>query len=209
MGFNIKTTNGKLIIGAVVVVIAVLLLWPKFRGSSNKYEDDYLETEMYEEDAEDEETFDDDEEVEGYADQWRFADEGFEDADEDAEGFEEEEEEGYGPLDNSYGTLAPIAAAQAALQTARPDLPGVNVASDLLPKPALSQTDFAEFAPAGLSAQNFVDATSFVGVNTQGSALKNANWGLRADVPIPRVAVGPWSNSTIESGDLARRPVEG
>jgi hypothetical protein len=204
MGLDLKSTNAKLVVGGAIVLIVVLLLWPKFRGSSNKYEDDYLENEMFEDEDEEEGFEDEDEygdETEGYAEQWRFADEGFEDG-------EEEYDEGFGPLDNSFGTLAPLAAAQKAIASSRPDLPGVNVATDLLPKPALSQTDFAEFAPSALGAQNFVDATAFVGVNTQGSALKNANYQLRADIPIPRVDVGPWANSTIESGDLARRPLE-
>lgn len=189
MGLDLKSTNGKLIVGGAIVLIIVLLLWPKFRGSSNKYEDDYLETEMF--DDEDSEYGD---EYEGYADQWKFADEGFGDEYE----YDEDEDEGFGPMDNNFGTLAPLAAAQKAIASSRPDLPGVNVATDLLPKPALSQTDFAEFAPQALGAQNFVDATSFVGVNTQGSSLKNANYQLRADIPIPRVDVGPWANSTIE-----------
>lgn len=197
MGLDLKSTNGKLIVGGAIVLIVVLLLWPKFRGSSDRYEDDYLETEMFDDDE------DSEDEYEAYADQWQFADEDFQ-----GETPEEEDFGAYGPMDDTFGTLAPLAAAQRAIASSRPDLPGVNIATDLLPKPALSQTDFAEFAPKALGAQNFVDATSFVGVNTQGSALKNANYQLRADVPIPRVDVGPWSNSTIEAGDLSRKPLE-
>jgi hypothetical protein len=196
MGFDLKSTNAKLIVGGALVLIVVLLLWPKFRGSTNKYEDDYLETEMFEDEYASEDEYE-----EGYSEQWKFADEAF-------EGEEDEYEEGYGPMDNTFGTLAPLAAQQKAIASSRPDLPGVNVATDLLPKPSLSQTDFAEYAPQALGAQNFVDATSFVGVNTQGSSLKNANYQLRADIPIPRVDVGPWANSTIESGDLSRKPLE-
>jgi hypothetical protein len=77
---------------------------------------------------------------------------------------------------------------------------------DLLPKPVRGSTDFGEFAPKNLGTQNFVDATKFIGVDTQGSSLKNANYQLRPDPPIPRKDVGPFSNSTIEY-DLMRKNV--
>jgi hypothetical protein len=73
MGFDLKSTNAKLIVGGALVLIVVLLLWPKFRGSTNKYEDDYLETEMFEDEYASEDEYE-----EGYSEQWRFADEGFE-----------------------------------------------------------------------------------------------------------------------------------
>ena len=193
MVFKLQGNSSKILIAAGIIAIVVFLLWPKFRGTTGKYEDDF---EGYE-----------------YAE---YASEGFEGGEdeyayEDDEGFEEEgdyEDEAYGPMDGVAASLAPTARAQAMLESARPDLPGVNIATDLLPKPALAQADWAEFAPKALGAQNFVDATTFVGVNTQGSALKNANYQLRADIPIPRVDTGPWSNSTIESGDLSRKPLE-
>lgn len=192
MAFDLSSTKSKLVLGGVIVFVIVFLLWPKFKGSSDKYEEDFEEG--YEEEMD-----------EGYEEDM---DEGYEEMEYD-EGYEEEDmgdEESYGPMDDNYATMAPMAQAQAALQTARPDLPGINVATDLLPKPSLQATDFAEFAPKALGAQNFVDATAFVGVNTVGSALKNPNYQLRADIPIPRVDVGVWNLSSVESGDLARKP---
>jgi hypothetical protein len=191
MAFALKGNTTKILVAAGIIAIVVFLLWPKFRGTTGKYEDDFYMDEGFEEED----------------------DEGFEDGEYDEESFEEEdgdfyEDEGFGPMEGTAASLQPALKAQASLQSARPDLPGVNIATDLLPKPALAQADWAEFAPKALGAQNFVDATTFVGVNTQGSALKNANYGLRADIPIPRIDTGPWSNSTIESGDLSRKPLE-
>jgi len=46
------------------------------------------------------------------------------------------------------------------------------------------------------------------GANSVSGSLKNGNQGLRAEPPNPRLAVGPWMNSTIYP-DLTRRPLEG
>lgn len=186
MALDIKASTGKIVLGVLIAVVVIFLLFPKFKGTSDKYEDESF--------APINESFDDDDDLfadEGFSEQWEHADESF------------------GPADDTYATVAPLVATQNAIQSSRPDLPGVNVATDLLPKPALTQTDFAEFAPAALGAQQLVDATAFIGVNSQGSSLKNANYQLRADIPIPRVDVGPWMASTIESGDLSRKPLEG
>ena len=86
--------------------------------------------------------------------------------------------------------------------------PPMNVASDLLPKPTSPQVlDFGEFAPKALQGQNFLDVSQQIGVDTQGSSLKNANRQLRSDPPNPRTNVGPWANSSIDT-DLLRRPLE-
>ena len=50
-----------------------------------------------------------------------------------------------------------------------------------------------------LQSKNFL-----VGVDTQGSSLRNANLQLRADPPNPQKHVSPWLNSTIEP-DLTRK----
>ena len=191
----LKGNTTKILVAAGIIAIVVFLLWPKFRGTTGKYEDDVFEGF---EDGE----YEYDEGFEGEDGEYEY-DEGF-----DGEDGEYEYDEGFGPMEGTAASLQPTLQAQASLQSTRPDLPGVNIATDLLPKPALAQADWAEFAPKALGAQNFVDATTFVGVNTQGSALKNANYGLRADIPIPRIDTGPWSNSTIESGDLSRKPFE-
>lgn len=84
----------------------------------------------------------------------------------------------------------------------------VAIDTDLLPKTTgKGDEDFSEFAPKALGGQNFLDAAKFVGVDTVGQTLKNANYQLRADVPNPRQQVSIWSQSTIEP-DVMRRPLE-
>jgi len=80
---------------------------------------------------------------------------------------------------------------------------------DLLPKPPTDQkaASWAEYAPKSLEGQNFLDASKFIGIDTQGSSLRNANYQLRADPPIARKDVGPWANSTID-GDALRKPLD-
>lgn len=110
----------------------------------------------------------------------------------------------YVPFDEMpFDTLPPSSATPAP-----PLVPPTNVAADLLPKPTTSQVlDFGEFAPKALQGQNFLEVSKQLGVDTQGSSMRNANYQLRADPPNPRSTVGPWMNSTIEA-DLLRRPLE-
>ena len=110
----------------------------------------------------------------------------------------------YVPFDEMpFDTLPPSNATPAP-----PLVPPTNVAADLLPKPSTPQVmDFGEFAPKALQGQNFLEVSKQLGVDTQGSSMRNANYQLRADPPNPRSNVGPWLNSTIES-DLLRRPLE-
>lgn len=109
-------------------------------------------------------------------------------------------EEGFLPGSNK--TTAPPSTSQ---PSASGSMPPLATSVDLLPKPVAGTTDFGEFAPKNLT-QNFVDATKFIGVDTQGSSLKNANYQLRPDPPIPRKESGPFLQSTIEA-DLYRKNV--
>lgn len=111
--------------------------------------------------------------------------------------------ESYVPFDEMpFDTVPPANA------TSAPVTSLTNVASDLLPKPTSAQAmDFGEFAPKSLQGQNFLEVSKQIGLDTQGSSMRNANYQLRADPPNPRVSVGPWMNSTIEA-DLLRRPLE-
>ena len=86
----------------------------------------------------------------------------------------------------------------------KPAMPLLTPSSQLLPKITPEAADFAQFAPKNLQAQNFLTATQWVGVNTQGSSLKNANYDLRAYPLIPKADVGPWSQSSIEPNLYAR-----
>ena len=86
----------------------------------------------------------------------------------------------------------------------KPAMPLLTPTSQLLPKISPEAADFAQFAPKTLQAQNFLTATQWVGVNTQGSSLKNANYDLRANPLIPKADVGPWAQSTIEPNLYAK-----
>jgi len=75
----------------------------------------------------------------------------------------------------------------------------------LLPNDANSQ--WASLNPTGsgsLQNVNLLQAGSMIGINTQGTYLKNANLQLRSEPPIPKAMVGPWNNSTIEVDTMAR-----
>ena len=84
--------------------------------------------------------------------------------------------------------------------------PAMNIASSLLPKPDPTQA-FGEFAPKSLMGQNFLEAKKYIGVDTQGSSLRNANYDLRSNPAIPRRDIGPWSQSTFDA-DQYRKPLE-
>lgn len=79
-------------------------------------------------------------------------------------------------------------------------------ASDLLPK----EGAFPESNPTPqgtLSNRNLFESGHHAGLNTQINSLRNANRQLRSDPLIPRVAVGPWAQSTYEA-DTNRREFE-
>lgn len=114
-----------------------------------------------------------------------------------------EEEEGFTALDANE-TLPP---GWAPTQRALPSPPPMSTAAQLLPKPKEPQADdFSEFAPKALQGVNLLDASQFIGIDTQGSSLKFSSWDLRGyPVSAPRDKdVGPWNNSTV-SADLLRK----
>lgn len=102
-------------------------------------------------------------------------------------------------------TLQPANTQPADVSTMAP----MTTSVDLLPKPNSSaNTEFGEFAPTkALEAQNFVDATKMIGVDTVGSSLRNASYDLRRSPTIPRSNVGPWSQSTVDA-DLYRKSLD-
>ena len=86
--------------------------------------------------------------------------------------------------------------------------PDAGLSSDLLPKPVVDVGSFADFAPtAALAGQQFLDPEKVIGIDTQGSSLRNASRDLRAEPPIPKADVGPWSQSTI-TADMYRKPLQ-
>lgn len=80
---------------------------------------------------------------------------------------------------------------------------------DLLPKPNnASESEFGQFAPTkAIEAQNFIDASKMIGVDSVGSSLRNASYDLRRSPTIPRSNIGPWQQSTIDS-DLYRKSLD-
>ena len=80
---------------------------------------------------------------------------------------------------------------------------------ELLPSGA-ANTTWAQVNPAGqgdVKDQNFLTAGHHLGVNTQGSSLRNASHDLRHEPPNPRHVVSIWNMTTVEP-DMNRRPLE-
>mgnify|MGYP006932350262 CR=1 FL=1 len=71
------------------------------------------------------------------------------------------------------------------------------ISSNLLPKddPKLDPS-FAEFSPAAIKGQNFIDSNKYA-IGTQSQSLRNANLQLRSEPANPQTMVCPWSQSTI------------
>ena len=81
--------------------------------------------------------------------------------------------------------------------------------SDLLPNDA--NNSWANLNPvsnADLKNVNLLNPTQLVGINTQGSSLRNANLQLRSEPANPRMNTNsPWNISTIET-DQFRKALE-
>lgn len=79
--------------------------------------------------------------------------------------------------------------------------------ADLLPSDANST--WAAMNPIGeMKNINLLNPQQVVGINTQGSSLRNANLQLRSEPPNPRTNTNcPWNISTIEN-DKLRKPLE-
>lgn len=120
----------------------------------------------------------------------------------DAQGYDDYEYEG--EEEEEAETFAELSEAMPPVSTSQM----WGVATDLLPKSSVAQANFGEFAPTdALRGANFLDPVKFIGVDTQGSSLKNANYDLRSSLPITKSSVSPWLNSSYEP-DLMRRPLE-
>ena len=119
-----------------------------------------------------------------------------------------------GPVSNNMDSnnAATNAAPAAPAAPAVTQLAGSNVAkpSDLLPNDPNSQ--WSALNPNSMSQgdvlmPDLLQAGYHIGLDTIGQSLRNANLQLRSDPVIPRSAVGPWNQSTIEP-DLGRVPLE-
>jgi len=110
---------------------------------------------------------------------------------------------------NVYAPFNGISTAQTATSADTPDSlskPAANP-SDLLPSD--SNSSWAGLNPTSdLGNVNLLNPTQIVGINTQGSSLRNANLQIRSEPANPRTNTNcPWNISTIE-GDKHRKPLE-
>jgi hypothetical protein len=124
------------------------------------------------------------------------------------------------------GSSAPVQDAPPAHAQGAPEAPGpaapaqsagagyalqpVANPSELLPADGNSQ--WAELNPSAMKGgdvmmPDLLQAGYHIGLDTIGQSLRNANLQLRSDPIIPKAAVGPWNQSTIEA-DMARVPLE-
>jgi carbon monoxide dehydrogenase subunit G len=62
-------------------------------------------------------------------------------------------------------------------------------------------------AQGNIAAPDLLQAGYHIGLDTIGQTLRNANLQERSDPIIPKAAVGPWNQSTIDP-DLGRVPLE-
>jgi hypothetical protein len=110
---------------------------------------------------------------------------------------------------NAYAPFngqASAAVSNSASSSVAMNKPATNPA-DLLPTD--SNSSWASMNPVGdLKNINLLNPTQVVGINTQGSSLRNANLQLRSEPPNPRMNTNcPWNVSTIEEDNM-RKPLE-
>ena len=81
--------------------------------------------------------------------------------------------------------------------------------ADLLPKDVNNEWSNLNPASGDLRNLNLLSADQMIGINTVSSSLRNANYQVRSEPPIPKAGaeIGPWWHSTIEP-DKYRRPLE-
>tara|TARA_B110000444_G_scaffold204458_2_gene197313 strand:- start:3462 stop:4025 length:564 start_codon:yes stop_codon:yes gene_type:complete len=106
---------------------------------------------------------------------------------------------------SAYATYNGVATAPSTRET-NTNKPPANPA-DLLPTD--SNSGWASMNPVGdLQNINLLNPQQVVGINTQGSSLRNANLQVRSEPPNPRTNTNsPWNISTID-GDVFRKPLE-
>jgi hypothetical protein len=170
------------ILASVAIVALLIAVWHTTVGSASVPRPyDGLAFEYDDNDSEYSDDEDSDEE-----------DSGDEDSDEEDSGDEDSDDE-FSDDDN---------------EVSGPGMPASLMATSasLLPKPSSQATDFAKFAPKKTGVQNFLNPAQFIGLDTQGSSMKNANQDLRAAPIIPKRDVGPWMASSIDP-DVYRNPI--
>jgi hypothetical protein len=102
----------------------------------------------------------------------------------------------------------PVSLTDGAKQVADPFPKDRISPEELLPRNA-ANSKWAQVNPAGQGSvkdQNFLSAGYHMGVDTQGSSLRNASHDLRAEPVNPRFKVSIWNSSSIEP-DMHRKPL--
>ena len=193
-------SNVAKILALIAVVFVGFMLWKNMSEKKISPPTPYKALEKYmnsaegeEYDAEDDDMYYPDDEEDDMPEDEDYEDDMAEDYEDDMA--EDDEDEPYDDSMDAENTLPKVM---------KPVMPLLTPSSQLLPKVTPEAADFAQFAPKNLQAQNFLTATQWVGVNTQGSSLKNANYDLRANPLIPKADVGPWAQSSIEPNLYAR-----
>jgi hypothetical protein len=81
--------------------------------------------------------------------------------------------------------------------------------ADLLPNSSVNEwSNLNPVSSSDLRNVNLLNPTQLVGINTQGSSLRNSNLQIRSEPANPRTNTNcPWNISTIET-DTFRRPLE-
>ncbi len=79
--------------------------------------------------------------------------------------------------------------------------------SELLPKNTNNEWSSMNTVTPDLKNINLLSAGANYGINTVGSSLRNPNLQIRSEPIIPKINIGPWNNTTIES-DTYRRSLE-
>ena len=85
----------------------------------------------------------------------------------------------------------------------------VSNPADLLPNSSVNEwSNLNPVSSSDLRNVNLLNPTQLVGINTQGSSLRNSNLQIRSEPANPRTNTNcPWNISTIET-DTFRRPLE-
>ena len=186
------------ILAVIAVIFVAYMLWKNMSGGKVSPPTPYKSMEKYMNSAEGGEYDMEDDDMYYPEDTDMEDDEDMEDMDEYVEEGDDMADAEDEPYDDSMDAEVSIP------KIMKPAMPLLTPSSQLLPKPSPEAADFAQFAPKNLQAQNFLTASQWVGLNTQGSSLKNANYDLRADPIIPKADVGPFMNSSIEPNIYAK-----
>ena len=190
-------SNMAKILALLAIVFVGFMLWKNMSEKKISPPMPYKALEKYMNSAEGEEYDAEDDDM-YYPEDTDAEDEDMEDDDEyvqEGDDIEDAEDEPYDDTMDAEDSLPKVM---------KPAMPLLTPSSQLLPKPSPEAADFDMWAPKNLQAQNFLTATQWIGVNTQGSSLKNANYDLRADPIIPKADIGPWQQSSIDPNIYAK-----